>query len=71
MDKALNYMFNGWGELLNYRKDGRYTIDNLVAKQVIRPFTVNKKNSLFYGSEEGGDVRYLSYRNRDGQDVRN
>lgn len=56
MDKALHYMLNGWDDLLNYRKDGRYTIDNLVAERAIRPFTVNRKNSLFYSSEEGVDV---------------
>ena len=56
MDKALHYMLNGWDELLNYRKDGRYSIDNLVAERAIRPFTVNRKNSLFYSSEEGVGV---------------
>lgn len=56
MDKALHYMLNGWAELLTYRQDGRYTIDNLVAERAIRPFTVNRKNSLFYSSEAGVDV---------------
>ena len=56
MDKALKYMLNGWDKLLNYRKDGHYTIDNLVAERAIRPFTVNRKNSFFYSSEEGVDV---------------
>lgn len=56
MDKALHYMLNGWDELLTYRQDGRYTIDNLVAERAIRPFTVNRNNSLFYSSEEGVDV---------------
>ena len=56
MLKALNYMLNGWDELLNYRKDGRYTIDNLPAERAIRPVTVARKNSLHYSSEEGLQV---------------
>ena len=51
--KSLSYMVNGWDELLNYRKDGRYTIDNMLVERAIRPFTVHRKNSLFYSSEEG------------------
>jgi len=56
MLKALNYMLNGWNELLNYRKDGRFTIDNLPAERAIRPVTVSRKNSLHYSSEEGLQV---------------
>jgi hypothetical protein len=53
MVTALNYMLNGWDELLNYRKDGRYTIDNLEAERAVRPFTRIRKASLQHGSEEG------------------
>lgn len=56
MVKALKYMLNGWNELLNYRKDGHYTIDNLPAERAIRPVTVARKNSLHYSSEEGLEV---------------
>ena len=56
MVKALNYMLNGWDKLLNYRKDGRFTIDNLPAERAIRPVTVARKNSLHYSSEEGLEV---------------
>lgn len=56
MVKALKYMLNGWDELLNYRKDGHYTIDNLPAERAIRPVTVARKNSLHYSSEEGLEV---------------
>ena len=63
MVTALNYMLNGWEELLrsalplcfakNYRKDGRYTIDNLEAERAVRPFTRIRKASMQHGSEEG------------------
>ena len=56
MLQALNYMLNGWLELQTYRKDGRYTIDNLPAERAIRPFTVGRKNSLHYSSEEGVEM---------------
>lgn len=53
MVTALNYMLNGWNELQNYRKDGRFTIDNLPAERAIRPLTVKRKQSLHHSSEEG------------------
>ena len=56
MLQALNYMLNNWDELQTYRKDGRYTIDNLSAERAIRPFTVGRKNSLHYSSEEGVEM---------------
>ena len=66
MVQALNYMLNSWDELQTYRKDGRYTIDNLPAERAIRPFTVSRKrstlslcyakNSLHYSSEEGVEM---------------
>ena len=53
MVTALNYMLNGWDDLLNYRNDGRYTIDNLEAERTVRPITRVRKASLHYSSEEG------------------
>lgn len=50
MQKALNYLHNYWHQLFAYRQDGRYTIDNNIAERNIRPITVKRKNSLFYGS---------------------
>ena len=59
MLQALNYMLNGWKDLQNYRKDGRFTIDNLPAERAIRPFTVSRKNSLHYSSEEGAEIAMI------------
>jgi len=53
MKTALNYMCNGWDDLCNYRNDGHYTIDNMVAERAIRPFTVKRKGSMFFSSEKG------------------
>ena len=46
-------MLNGWDELLNYRNDGRYTIDNLEAERTVRPITRARKTSLHHSSEDG------------------
>ena len=53
MRKALVYVTSNWDGLLKYRKDGRYTIDNMLAERSVRPFTVKRKNSLFFSSEDG------------------
>ena len=53
MRKALVYLTSNWDDLLKYRKDGRYTIDNMLAERAVRPFTVKRKNSLFFSSEDG------------------
>lgn len=52
MDKALNYMFTYWKQLTAWRKDGRYDIDNTLAERYIRPLSGERKNSLFFGSQE-------------------
>ena len=53
MLKALNYLHKFWDQLFLYQKDGNYTIDNLAAERAIRPMTVQRKNSLFFGSTNG------------------
>lgn len=53
MRTALIYLHKFWNQLFAYRKDGEYTIDNLVAERAIRPLTVQRKNSLFFYSTKG------------------
>ena len=43
-------------ELQNNREDRFYSIDNTTAELSIRLFTVNRKNSIFYSSEEGVEI---------------
>ena len=45
-------MCNGWADLCNYRNDGHYTIDNMVAERAIRPFTVKRKGSMNRGNKD-------------------
>ena len=53
MRKALVYVTSNWEDLIKYRNDGRFTIDNMLAERAVRPFTVKRKNSLFFSSEDG------------------
>lgn len=50
MSKALNYLKNFWNQIFAYRNDGEYSIDNMAAERAIRPITVQRKNSLFFGN---------------------
>ena len=70
MQKALNYLRSFWDQLFLYIKDGRYCIDNSLAERTLRPMTVERKNSLTFGSHAGAKVvGYLPHFYRDVQDV--
>ena len=56
MQKALNYLKSFWDQLILYLKDGRYCIDNSLAERTLRPMTVERKNSLTFGSHAGAKV---------------
>ena len=51
--KALKYLSNQWGRLTRYLEDGGYPIDNNLAENAIRPFTVGRRNWLFAKSQAG------------------
>lgn len=53
MQKAVNYLQNFWKQLMAWRNDGNYSIDNNLAERSIRPLTVQRKNSIMFGSEKG------------------
>ena len=53
MSKALNYLKTFWNQIFAYRNDGEYSIDNMAAERATRPITVQRKNSLFFGSVKG------------------
>ena len=40
---------------MRYREDGEYSIDNNIVERNVRPFTVDRKNTMTFGSEEGID----------------
>ena len=53
MGKALAYLVNHWGGLCVYLDDGRVEMDNNPVENLIRPLTLNRKNALFAGHDEG------------------
>jgi len=59
MHKALNYLNSFWNQLFLYLKDGRYSIDNSLAERTLRPMTVERKNSLTFGSHDGAEVSVI------------
>ena len=52
MEKAVRYLDSFWNQIMAYTKNGRYSIDNNIAERCIRPYTGERKNSLFYGSDK-------------------
>lgn len=51
LDKAVNYLDSFWNQIMAYRNDGRYSIDNNIAERFMKPLANERKNSLFYGSD--------------------
>ena len=40
---------------MEYRENREYSIDNNIVERNVRPFTVDRKNTMTFGSEEGID----------------
>lgn len=52
--EAIRYGLSRWDGLCRYLDDGRIEIDTNTVERSIRPITLNRKNALFAGSDEGG-----------------
>ena len=61
--KMVNFVFNYLNSFLNqfilYLKDGRYNIDNSLAERALRTLTVERKNSLTFGSHAGVEISVI------------
>jgi len=53
MGQALGYLMNHWDGLCVYLDDGRIEMDSNPVENLIRPLTLNRKNALFAGHDEG------------------
>ena len=53
MGKALAYLVNHWEGLCIYLDDGQVEMDSNPVENLIRPLTLNRKNALFAGHNEG------------------
>ncbi|MCM1141639.1 MAG: transposase [Muribaculum sp.] len=51
LDKAVSYLDSFWAQIMAYRNDGRYSIDNNIAERFMKPLANERKNSMFYGSD--------------------
>jgi transposase len=56
LGKALHYLASQWSKLKRYVQDGRYSIDNNVQENAIRPFCVGRRNWLFADTVAGANA---------------
>ncbi len=59
--KAFNYVLNQWTALGYYCEDGWAEVDNNHAENALRMVSLGRKNSLFFGSDHGGERGALLY----------
>jgi transposase len=53
--EAIRYALNHWDGLQRFLNDGRIELDNNSIERAMRPVCLSRKNSLFAGSDEGGE----------------
>ena len=53
--EAIRYALSHWDGLCQFLDDGRVELDSNTVERSIRPLTLNRKNALFAGSDDGGD----------------
>ena len=52
---AIRYALTRWSALCRFLNDGRIELDNNSVERAMRPVCLSRKNSLFAGSDEGGE----------------
>jgi len=52
---AIRYALNHWDGLVRFLADGRIELDTNCVERSMRPVILSRKNSLFAGSDEGGE----------------
>jgi hypothetical protein len=53
--EAIRYALNHWDGLERFLEDGRIELDSNSVERAMRPVALSRKNSLFAGSDEGGE----------------
>ena len=53
--EAIRYALNHWAGLERFLEDGRIELDTNSVERAMRPVALSRKNSLFAGSDEGGE----------------
>jgi transposase len=54
--EVIRYVINHRDGLSRFLDDGRLELDTNVVERAIRPITLNRKNALFAGGDEGGET---------------
>jgi transposase len=54
--EAISYTLNNWTKLYRYTEQPFLSIDNNLAENSLRPIALGRKNWLFIGSEDSGEV---------------
>ena len=54
--KALHYLKGQWPKLTRYVENGAWPISNNLCENAIRPFTVGRRNRLFYDTVAGANA---------------
>ncbi len=55
LESAIRYALGHWKGLTLFLSDGRVEVDNNTVERGIRPIPLGRKNSLFAGSDSGGE----------------
>jgi hypothetical protein len=58
---ATNYLLNEWEAVKNYLLDARYTLDNNALERANRYISLNRNNSMFFGSHKGAERSALLF----------
>lgn len=58
---AINYTLNNWQELNVFLEDGRLELSTNWVENKIRPFTIGRKNWLFFETDNGANAGCLFY----------
>ena len=53
---AIAYSLSNWDKLYRYTEQGFISIDNNLAENSLRPIALGRKNWMFIGSEDSGEV---------------
>lgn len=56
LGKAMRYLQGQWPKLIRYVENGAWPISNNACENAIRPFTVGRKNWLFYDTVAGANA---------------
>jgi transposase len=54
---AIRHALNHWDGLERFLRDGRIELDTNSVERAMRPVALSRKNSLFAGSDEGGETQ--------------